>query len=186
MEKTRDNGLESWLDELAGQSLPGGVSAAAVSAAMGAALLAKAARVTLGRQALEPGIRGRLVKIAAQARVERVELVELAEADTKAYRAVLDAQQGTTDSPQQHDAYLVAAEIPVRMAEVCQGLLDGASVMRKFCWPALLVDLDIGHWLLEAGVRAGLAAAESNLSASTTEGEGLSTLQRRMDAIAHA
>ena len=70
MEKTRDTGLESWLDELAAQSLPGGVSAAALASAMGAALLAKTARVTLGRQTLAPGNRGRVDKIAAQARVE--------------------------------------------------------------------------------------------------------------------
>jgi formiminotetrahydrofolate cyclodeaminase len=185
MEKTRDTSLESWLEELAAQSLPGGVSAAAVASAMGAALLAKTARITLGRQALEPGIRGRLDKIAAQARVERVELVELAEADRKAFRAVLDAQRESPSSPQQHDAYLVAAEIPVRVAEVCHGLLGSASAVRTVCWHSVLTDLDIGRWLLEAGMRAGLAAAESNLSASG-ETDGRNTLQRRIDALAQA
>jgi formiminotetrahydrofolate cyclodeaminase len=185
MEKTRDTGLESWLDELAAQSLPGGVSAAALASAMGAALLAKAARVTVGRQALEPGIRGRLDRIAAQARVERVGLVELAEADIKAYRAVLDAQQGATGSLQQHDAYLMAAEIPVRVAEVCHGLLGSAAAVRAVCWHSVLTDLDIGRWLLEAGMRAGLAAAGSNLNASG-EGHGRNMLQRRIDALAQA
>jgi formiminotetrahydrofolate cyclodeaminase len=183
MEETRDTGLGSWLDELAAQSLPGGVSAAALASAMGAALLTKTMRVTLGRQALEPDSRGRLDEIAAQASVERVELMGLAEADTRVYRAVLDAQQGTIGSPQQHDAYLAAAEIPVRVAELCHGLLSSASAVRTVCWHSVLTDLDIGRWLLEAGMRAGLAAAESNLSASG-ESDSRSTLQRRIDALA--
>ena len=183
MVKTRDSGLESWLDELAAQSLPGGVSAAALASAMGAALLTKTARVTLGRQALDSSTRGRVDKIAAQARAERVELVELAEEDTKAYRAVLDAEQGTTGSPQHEEAYLAAAEIPLRVAEVSHGLLGSACAVRRVCWHSVLTDLDIGRWLLEAGIRAGLAAAESNLSASG-ESDGRNTLQRRIDALA--
>lgn len=185
MGKTRENGLEMWLDDLASESLPGGVSAAAVGSAMGAALLAKAVRVTLGRGTLDLGVGLMLEKIATQARVERAELLELAEADIEAYRAVLDAQTGTADILQQRNAYLTATEIPIRVAEACYGLLGSASAMREVCRSTVHVDLDIGRWLLEVGMRAGLAAAESNLSASG-EGDARNALQRRIDALTQA
>jgi formiminotetrahydrofolate cyclodeaminase len=55
--------------------------------------------------------------------------------------------------------------VPIRVAEACRSLLDQMPAMLDLCWPAVRTDLEIGGWLLEVGVQAGLAAAESNLRA---------------------
>jgi formiminotetrahydrofolate cyclodeaminase len=156
--------LETWLNELATEPLPGGVAAAAVAAAMGAALIAKAARITLERRGPTGGGQMALEATLEAACAQRAELARLAEADTQAYRAVLDTRSLSAKDPARSQAWQAATEVPLRVAEVCRSLLEDASGLRDSCWPALRTDLESGIWLLEVGVRTGLHAAESNLS----------------------
>jgi formiminotetrahydrofolate cyclodeaminase len=152
---------------------------------MGAALVAKAAGVTIRRQDLEPADRAMLHTMAEQAQVQRRELARLAEADVEAYRALLDARAVGSGTSELQEAYLTATEVPFRVAEVCQALLDGMSGTLDVCWSAVRVDLEIGRCLLETGVQAGLLAAESNLH-DCGSGEVSGKLQERLDAIAKA
>jgi formiminotetrahydrofolate cyclodeaminase len=151
--------LEAWLDDLSAKPLPGGVAAAAVAAAMGAALMAKAARVTLKQQRRPAAGAAALESALGLARARRMELVELAAADERAYRGVLEPSTAADE------AWRPATELPICVAEACRSLLDRMPALLDLCWPAVRTDLEIGAWLLEVGVRAGLAAAESNLSA---------------------
>ena len=173
---------DRWIEDLSAQPLPGGVAAAAVSSAMGAALLEKAAGVSIRRQDLEPTERAMLQNMAEQAQVRRRELARLAEADVEAYRAVLDARMVESGSSELQEAYITATEVPFRVAEVCQALLDGASSTWDVCWSAVRVDFEIGRRLLEMGVQAGLLAAKSNLhDCGCSEVSG--KLQARLDAV---
>ena len=132
-ETVKDFGV--WLHDLSTAPLPGGVAAAAVAAAMGAALLAKATRVTLRRQAVDEAGRRALEAVLDLARRRQTALVHLAEVDERAYRAVLEGGQMPASSATRREAWLEATEAPIRVAEVCQSLLDRSSQWLDPCWP---------------------------------------------------
>lgn len=150
-----------WLKDLSTKPLPGAVAAAALAAAMGAGLVAKAIRVTLRRQEMDSTTHAALQGVFDLANRKQDALIRLAEADEQAYRAVLEAR--AKPPPARREAWLQATEVPICVAEACGSLVDVSSPWIEHCWPALCPDLQIGLWLLETGNRAGLAAAESNI-----------------------
>ena len=154
----------TWLNDLSTKPLPGAVAAAAVTAAMGAALIAKAARITLERRQLDGDARSTIQKLWNLAEERRASLVDLANADDRAYRAVLDARSSAASSSTRTRAWLQATETPIRLAEECRSLLDYTAPLLDTCWPAVCPDPEIGIWFLETGIRAGLAAAEGNIA----------------------
>ena len=155
--------LGIWLDDLSTKPLPGAVAAAAVAAAMGAALIAKAARISLRRQELDSASGDTIQALWDLAECQRAALIDLADADQHAYRAVLDARSLPASAPAHTRAWLQATETPIRIAEACRSLLEFSSPLLEICWPAVCPDPEIGIWLLETGMRAGVAAAESNI-----------------------
>jgi formiminotetrahydrofolate cyclodeaminase len=171
-----------WLHDLSTAPLPGGVAAAAVAAAMGAALLAKATRVTLRRQAVDETGRTALEAVLDLACDQLITLMHLAEVDERAYRAVLEVRKMPASSMTRREAWLEATEAPIRVAEACQSLLDRSSQWLDPCWPPVEHDLQTGRWLLETGVRAGLLAAEGNIR-SCGDGPETESSQMRIDEL---
>ncbi|MGD9374911.1 MAG: cyclodeaminase/cyclohydrolase family protein [Anaerolineae bacterium] len=151
--------LSVWLGDMADQPLPGGVSAAALAAAMGAALCAKAARVTLRRREVNDTDRIALEVVVDRASEDRSALIRLVEADQQAYQAVLDIGDPLTSG----QIWQAATEVPVKVAETSQSLLADRALLEGVCWSSARVDLDVGLRLLEVGLHAGLRAAEANL-----------------------
>lgn len=96
-ERMRD--FDAWLRDLTEEPLPGGVSAAALASAMGTALLAKAARVSLQRQDLSADDRTALQAALDLACLQQPDLLGLAEADERAYRAVLESHAHRHETP---------------------------------------------------------------------------------------
>jgi formiminotetrahydrofolate cyclodeaminase len=174
--------LETWLQEMVARPVPGGVSAAAVAGAMGAALLAKAARTTMERRSLARVDGENLEAAFGLAQVQSVELLRLASADEAAYRMVLDTQSLASQALARRQAWRAAAESPLRIAEVCRALLDSLSGILDLCWQDVRADLHAGGWLLEASVSICLLAAESNLRAGEVA-SGAGPLQDRIDAV---
>jgi methenyltetrahydrofolate cyclohydrolase len=148
--------LAAWLDEMADHPLPGAVSAGAVAAAMGAALLAKVARLAQQRQT---GGTDDLREFGELAGVRRRELLHLAHTDAQAFQSVLDAQDGPAAQQARQDA----TDVPLRVAEACLALEDRLPALELRCPPAVLAELRTGACLLEAGRRTGILAAEANL-----------------------
>ena len=165
------NDLDVWLDDMAGAALPGGVAAGALAGAMGAALIAKAGRVSLRRGTPE----GAVADMVAIADSGRRELMRLVQADVDAYRKVLH-KQGLT-------AWLAATGVPLQVAEISHKLLGQLDRLCQECWPGIAVDLEIGIDLLKVARAAGLIAARDNLSylESRPEADGL---RRRLEALA--
>jgi formiminotetrahydrofolate cyclodeaminase len=130
---------------------------------MGAGLVAKAARVTLQRQAIDGATQTAFQALFDLADQQQDVLMRLAKADERAYRAVLKTGSRPTSSPAERETWLQATEVPIRIAEVCRSLVDTSAPWLDDCWPAVRPDLQIGLWLLETGNRAGLVAAESNI-----------------------
>ena len=174
--------MNTWLNALSNDSLPGAVSAAAVSAAMGAALVAKAARITLHRRQLDDAAQDQVQALWDLAGRQQAALLELAGADEQAYRAVLRTRSLPPSDPARTGAWVRATEVPIRIAEACHALLKPASSLLDTCWPAVCPDPEIGIWLLETGVRAGLAAAEGNLD-YCGDGAEAQALQIRIESL---
>lgn len=174
--------FSTWLKNLSTKPLPGAVSATALAAAMGAGLVAKAMRITLRRQAVDGATHTALQAVFDLADRQQDALIGLAEADERAYRAVLEARAKPASAAAQREAWLQATEVPIRIAEACQSLGEAMSPWLDHCWPALCPDVQIGLWLLETGKRAGLAAAESDIAfcGDTLAAE---SLQLRIDAL---
>jgi len=168
---------EVWLADVSNRTLPGGVAVGALAAAMGAALAAKAIRVTLARGRLSPDERQAFEAAAGAMREGQVALLGLVEADQEAFRRVLSvgkgpvgvgkgpvgAGKGPVAGDERRDAWLAATDVPIRVAETCRDLLGQLSSLHESCLPVVLVDVEIGTHLLLAGLDTGVRAARANL-----------------------
>lgn len=173
--------LAPWLDEMARYPLPGGVAAAAVGAAMGAALVVKAARLALSH-GLNLSGRAEMEALTGRAHQQAMELLELADADTLAYRSVLHTHGLAGLEPARQQAWQAATEVPLRLAELCAPLEGSIPALLDRCPPVVRLDLQVGGWLLHAASRAGRLAAQANLG-MTGECDETRSLRLRLAAL---
>ncbi len=150
--------------------VPGGGSAAALAAAMGAALVAMVAELTIGRPAYaehEETVR----KIRFDAIDRRVELLDLAQQDADAYDVVVrarhlpkesDAEKAARSSALQA-AMVEAARIPLRVAVVASEVLDLAERIAPIGNKNAASDAGVGAQLAAAGLRGALLNVRINL-----------------------
>ncbi len=172
----------AWLHNMSAKPLPGGVSAAALAAAMGAALLAKTARVTLRGQDMAAEDRATMQAMLDLASQQQQVLLGLVQADEEAYRAVLKTRVNPDPHQPKNEPWHRATEVPICVAEACHLLLEQLPGLEDLCSPIVKPDLDIGRWLLEAGLRTGLLAAGSNLRAWDDDADK-AHLKARMAAL---
>ena len=174
--------LQAWLERMATESLPGGISAAALAASMGAALVAKVALISRQRQALAPDLDRQLAGLANLARARCRELNRLVAEDEAAYRLVMDARDLSPAAAGRQQAWAAATRSPLATAEACHAVLARLADLESAILPLVAVDLAIGRQLLEMGRQAGLQVAEENLQ---TWGAGLEAapLRARLDLL---
>lgn len=124
--------LMGFTDALAsGEAAPGGGSAAALAGALGAALAAMVARLTLGREQYA-AYEAEMTGIAARADMRRAELLRLVDEDTAAYVTVMEAYRlPKADAGQKAErtaaiqaALRHAADIPLATAHACVEVLE--------------------------------------------------------------
>lgn len=150
--------------------VPGGGSAAALAAAMGAALVAMVAELTIGRPAYaehEETIR----KLRFDALDRRTELLELAQQDADAYDVVVRARHLPKDSEAEKAArssalevaMLEAARIPLRAAVVASEVLDLAERIAPIGNRNAASDAGVAAQLAAAGLRGALLNVRINL-----------------------
>jgi methenyltetrahydrofolate cyclohydrolase len=114
---------------------PGGGSASAVAGALAASLAAMVARLTIGREKYAAH-QAEMQQVLAQAERLRGQMLALVDADTAAYRNVMeayrlpkgDADQMTARTAAVQEALLHAADIPLAAAEACVQVLNLAAV----------------------------------------------------------
>jgi glutamate formiminotransferase/formiminotetrahydrofolate cyclodeaminase len=106
----------SFLDALAaGTPAPGGGSAAAQAGAMGAALVAMVARLTLGKKKYA-GVEARMAEIVEQAEALRQSLQAAVAADAAAFEQVMAAMRLPKEGEQERTARSQAVELATRKA----------------------------------------------------------------------
>lgn len=150
--------------------VPGGGSAAALAAAMGAALVGMVAELTIGRPAYaEHEVTVRHLRFDALDR--RTELVALAQEDATAYDAVVLARHMPKDSEAERvarttalqQAMQEAARIPLRAAVVASEVLDLAARIAPIGNRNAVSDAGVAVQLAAAGLRGALLNVRINL-----------------------
>ena len=150
--------------------VPGGGSAAALAAAMGAALVAMVVELTIGRPAYAEH-ETTLRHLRFDALDRRTELMNLAQEDATAYDAVVRARHMPKDTEAErdartnslHEAMKEAARIPLRAAEVASEVLDLAARLAPIGNPNAASDAGVAAQLAAAGLRGALLNVRINL-----------------------
>jgi formiminotetrahydrofolate cyclodeaminase len=176
MTTVKDQTVGDYLQALASTAaVPGGGSAAALGAAMGAALLsmvaklsAKKAKVNEDREVLE-GLVPELDQLAAR-------LLQLSQDDVDAYRAVIDARKSGAQADALGRAYERAAEVPLAAATAAARGLALVPEVSKRAWEMTASDLAVGSELLETGFAGALGNVAINLP--ELQGEAAARIER--------
>ncbi|MBU0494902.1 MAG: cyclodeaminase/cyclohydrolase family protein [Chloroflexi bacterium] len=166
-----DKPVTQFLDELASKSpAPGGGSVAALSGALGAALVSMVCNLTLGKKKYAD-VQSEIEDLLAQSEDLRRGLVDLLEADVAAYTAVSQAMKLPRDTDEQkahRDAEMDVAlknatEVPLRVARACAAVMD-------LCQPAAekgnvnaVSDAGVAVLMAEAGLRSAALNVLINL-----------------------
>ncbi|HEX6475148.1 MAG TPA: cyclodeaminase/cyclohydrolase family protein [Candidatus Limnocylindria bacterium] len=152
------------------EPIPGGGSAAALAGAMGAALVAMVAELTIGRPDAAPHEQD-LRELRDDALAHLDLLRRLAEQDAAAYEAVVTArrlpretdEERATRTAELATAMVAAAEVPLRTAEVAAEVLDLAHRIAPIGNPNAVSDAGVGAQLASASVRGAILNVRINL-----------------------
>ncbi|MEO8638580.1 MAG: cyclodeaminase/cyclohydrolase family protein [Chloroflexota bacterium] len=166
-----DLSIQAFLERLGSSDpVPGGGSAAALAAAMGAALVAMVAELTIGRPAYaEHEATVRHLRFDALDR--RTELLSLAHEDATAYDVVVRARHMPKDSEAERaartdalqKAMTEAARIPLRAAVVASEVLDLAERIAPIGNRNAASDAGVAAQLAAAGLHGALLNVRINL-----------------------
>ena len=172
--------VRRFLDLLAaGESAPGGGSAAAVSVALAAGLSSMAARLSAKQSTDAAGL-------AARAESLRERVAPLAQADAVAYGRVLAAQRSRDTDERLRAALSEAADVPLAVAEAGAEVAGIAARLASEGNPNLKGDAVCAVLLAEAGVRAAVTLVEINLSGERTADGRLRSTRKFVEAAASA
>jgi len=152
------------------QPVPGGGSASALAGAMGAALVAMVAELTIGRpEAVEHEVTVRELRAAGHQRC--TELLELAEQDAAAYEAVVLARRMPKETEPERasrttalrSAMVDAARVPLRTATVAADVLDLARRIALIGNRNAVSDAGVAAHLASAALHGALLNVRINL-----------------------
>jgi len=164
--------VTTFLDELASSApAPGGGSVAALSGALGAALVSMVCSLTVGKKKYAD-VQEDIKALLAQSEALRKELVELLEADVKVYtevsramkmpRATEEEKAARTAAMQR--ALKAATDVPMQVAEACVEVME-------LCRPAAekgnvnaVSDAGVAVLMAEAGLRSAALNILINLA----------------------
>jgi formiminotetrahydrofolate cyclodeaminase len=167
----RDLTLDAFGERLASSdAVPGGGSASAVAASLGASLVAMVAALTEGRPKYAEHA-SLAASIGPQARAFANDLFDLADADAEAYAACAFAMKLPRESFEDKEARdrqiretaVVAAEVPLRTVERCLDVLRLAELLAGRSNRNASSDLRVASLLLEAAADGAAANVLVNL-----------------------
>lgn len=152
----KNQSIKKYLDDLAGKlPAPGGGSAAALSGALGCALLSMVANFTVGKEKYrkyEKEIKGILLKCESY----RKRFLELVDLDAKTYSAYASARDKKSKSRAKKESQRVAKEITslsYKAIQLCFPLAEKGNVY-------LINDVLAAAELLSAGFNSALVNVE--------------------------
>jgi formiminotetrahydrofolate cyclodeaminase len=152
--------------------VPGGGAAAALAGALGVSLLVMAASLSKSRTGA-PEEAADLAEAAARLRPLRDSMVQLIDADTDAYRAVMQAMKLPNAANEEKAARTAAlqsalkgaTDVPLDVMRAGQQALAGAVVVARNGYRAAASDVATGVELLGSSVRSAALSIDGNLAA---------------------
>ena len=163
--------VNQFLAELAsGQPVPGGGSVAALSGALGCALIEMVANLTVGREKYAVHDE-QMRQIRTEAGTKREELLKLIDEDSRSYQLVIEAFGLPKNSPEEkaertkaiQTALHTAAVTPLRVARKCLEAFECVRPVFQNGNPNAASDAKVAALLLRAAVRASIANVFINL-----------------------
>jgi formiminotetrahydrofolate cyclodeaminase len=163
MTPVREQPVGDYLQALASTAaVPGGGSAAALSAAMGAALVSMVAKLS-AKKTKTPEARAALEAVVPELDQMTDRLLTLSQDDIDAYRAVIEARKAGVQDGARARANLRAAEVPLAAASTADRALRLAGEVSRNAWDMVASDLAAANRLLQAGLDGALANVAINL-----------------------
>jgi formiminotetrahydrofolate cyclodeaminase len=179
-----DAPVGEFIETLAREEAPGGGSAAAVTVAMAAGLVAMVARASKDHWPEAGGAIG-------QADTFRARVAPLAQADAEVYKDALTMLRRREEVSERYrdqtlrDALEKAAEIPIRIVEAGSDLACLAALLVENGNPEVRADAAVACVLAEGGARAAAKLVETNLGA-TEEDPRVRHVRTLVDVAAEA
>ena len=134
----KDKTLQEYLDQLARREpVPGGGSAAALTAALGLGLISMVTNYSIGRKSNTPTVEKRLAKILTCSESIRLRLLELTSLDSEAYLKKAQNQSAKE-----------AKAVPQEICKLCYKAVQLTSYLAQKGNPYLLSDVEVALELL--------------------------------------
>ncbi|HEY7463868.1 MAG TPA: cyclodeaminase/cyclohydrolase family protein [Candidatus Limnocylindria bacterium] len=152
------------------EPIPGGGSAAALAGAMGASLVSMVAELTIGRPDAADH-HEELTRLRDAAVEARDRLLDLADEDSRAYAAVVEARRLPRETDEQRQArsqqlaraMVAAADAPLRAAQVAAEVVELARAIAPIGNPNAASDAGVAALLARAAVRGAILNVQINL-----------------------
>ncbi len=173
-----------------GAPAPGGGSVAALVGALAAGLGSMVANMTIGRKKDSASVPTELTEAVTLLGDATRRLVDLSAQDESAYSQYISATRlpKETESDRrvrraaQQAALLVAADVPLAVAELCRTTLLTITPVARLGTRHALADCSVGAWLAVAAAHAALINVRTNASMMDDERRSASYIGRA-DAI---
>jgi formiminotetrahydrofolate cyclodeaminase len=168
---------------------PGGGAAAAITGALGAALVQMTAKLTVGRPRFGE-VEEQAQQIAREAGELARRLGKLADEDAAAFDAVsaayklprADDAEKTARTRAIQSALVSAAAVPLATARLSAEVVELAEAAAPVLNPAVISDVMVGAVLAEAALRSAAVNVEINV-ASITDTAAAGRLSSELDAV---
>jgi len=172
-----EKSVRTFLDELASSApAPGGGSAAALAAAIGAALVSMVANLTVGKKDYAH-VQDDIQRILKRSEELRHKCLELLEGDVAAYTEVSLAYKMPRDTEEQkaarsaaiQKALKAATAVPMQLAEACVEILNLCPESAEKGNVRAISDVGVGALMAEAALRAAALNVLINLGSIKDE-----------------
>ncbi len=176
-EKLVDMQCNAFADELSTDSpAPGGGSVAALCGALGAALAAMVANLTVGKKGFE-NVKPEMITVAEKAQQLKQELLDLVDRDTDAFNHLMTCFSMPKKTDEEKSARLAAIEqatqqatnIPLRVLELCVKIIDLAELTAQKGNPNSLSDAGVAVLSAQTGGEGAFLNVIINLQGITTQ-----------------
>ena len=182
--------IKSFLDELASSApAPGGGSVAALSGALGAALISMVSNLTIGKKKYV-GVQEEITALLEKSESLRDELSDLFEEDVAVYTRLSQTMKMPRDTEEQKNirteamgkALKEATDVPLRVAEACVSVMGLCRPAAEMGNVNAVSDVGVGILMAEAGLRSAALNVLINLGLIKDD-KFVSENRKRLDAL---